>query len=173
MRGRGRLLAPPNLRAPQCDDGHLPEVVGTTKPPAGSPLACGVVPQQPMELILLRQVAGHLATPMFLVDNEGKLLYFNEPAAELLGLRYEETGAMPLEQWATSFTPTDSLGRPLPADELPLAVALSARTPCHGSIWIVGCDGVGRHLAITAIPLQGEGGANLGAVALFWALPGR
>ena len=74
------------------------------------------VAQQPVELILLKQVAGYLATPMFMVDPKGNLLYYNEPAEDLLGHRYEETGEMPLEEWGTVFSPTDSLGRPLPAD---------------------------------------------------------
>ena len=84
--------------------------------------------QQPVELILLKQVAGYLATPMFLVDPDGNLLYYNEPAEELLGHRYEETGQMPLEEWGTIFSPTDSLGRPLPAEDLPLAQALLTRS---------------------------------------------
>lgn len=129
--------------------------------------------QQPIELILLRQVAGHLATPMFLVDRDGMLLYYNEPAEAVLGRRYDESGAMPLDDWSTVFTPTDSLGRPLPSDELPLAVALSERAPCQGTFWIRGGDGTSRHLAVTALPIDGQGGAPLGAVALFWALPRR
>jgi PAS domain-containing protein len=133
----------------------------------------GVVSQQPIELILLRQVAGHLATPMFLVDSSGNLLYYNEPAGAVLGRRYDDSGAMPLEEWATVFAPTDSLGRSLPPDELPLAVALSERAPCQGSFWILGGDGVSRHLTVTAVPVEGQGGAHLGAVALFWALSRR
>ena len=31
----------------------------------------------PIEIVLLRQVAGYLATPMFLVDEEGNLEYYN------------------------------------------------------------------------------------------------
>jgi PAS domain-containing protein len=131
------------------------------------------VSQQPIELILLRQVAGHLATPMFLVDAAGRLLYYNEPAEEVLGRRYDESGAMPADEWAAVFAPTDSLGRAVPPDELPLAVALSAQVPCQGSFWIRGGDGASRHLAVTALPVAGHGGAHLGALALFWALPRR
>jgi hypothetical protein len=131
------------------------------------------VGQQPVELILLKQVAGYLATPMFLVDPEGNLLYYNEPAEDLLGHRYEETGEMPLEEWGTVFSPTDSLGRPLPAQDLPLSRALAERTPSQASFFILGLDGISRHLSVTAVPLEGPGGANLGALAIFWALPRR
>ena len=41
-----------------------------------------LVTQQPVELILLKQVAGYLATPMFLVDPDGNLLFYNEPAED-------------------------------------------------------------------------------------------
>jgi PAS domain-containing protein len=131
------------------------------------------VGQQPVELILLKQVAGYLATPMFLVDPDGNLLYYNEPAEELLGHRYEETGQMPLEEWGTIFSPTDSLGRPLPAEDLPLARALADRTPSQASFFIRGLDGISRHLSVTAIPLEGPGDTHLGALAIFWALPRR
>ncbi|HEY0399789.1 MAG TPA: PAS domain-containing protein [Acidimicrobiia bacterium] len=131
------------------------------------------VSQQPLELILLKQVAGYLATPLFLVDPSGTLLFYNEPAEELLGHRYEETGQMALEEWGTIFSPTDSLGRPLPASDLPLARALASRTPTQGSFFIQGLDGVSRHLSVTAIPLEGPGGIDLGALAIFWALPRR
>jgi PAS domain-containing protein len=131
------------------------------------------VPHQPIELILLRQVAGQLTTPMFLVDRSGTLLYYNEPAGLLLGRPFDESGAMPVEEWATVFAPTDSLGRPLPPEELPLAVALSEQAPCQGTFWIRAVDGVSRHLAVTAIPVGGHGDAHLGAMALFWALPRR
>jgi PAS domain-containing protein len=131
------------------------------------------VTQQPVELILLKQVAGYLATPMFLVDPDGNLLFYNEPAEELLGHRYEETGQMPLEEWGMMFSPTDSLGRAMPADDLPLARALAGRTPTQGSFFIKGLDGVSRHLSVTAVPLEGPGGTDLGALAIFWALPRR
>ena len=129
--------------------------------------------QQPVELILLKQVAGYLATPMFLVDPGGNLLYYNEPAEELLGHRYEETGQMPLQEWGTMFSPTDRFGRPMPPEDLPLARALAGREPSQGSFFIRGLDGVARHLAVTAIPLEGPGGTDLGALAIFWAMPHR
>jgi len=58
------------------------------------------MPQQAIEVILMRQLASYLAMPIFLVDPSGDLLFYNEPAEALLGHRYEETGEMPLVQWA-------------------------------------------------------------------------
>ena len=59
----------------------------------------------PLELILMRELAGHLSTPIFVVDPNGDLLFYNEPAETLLGSRFDETGMMPFKQWATMFSP--------------------------------------------------------------------
>lgn len=124
--------------------------------------------QHDVELILLRQVASYLVTPIFLVDLDGNLLFYNEPAEALLGERYDETGEMPLEMWATKFTPTDEHGRVLEPTELALVRAVKDRLPAHGELWIVGMDGVRRHIEVTAFPLIGQGGRELGSVAIFW-----
>jgi len=122
----------------------------------------------PVELILLRELADHLATPMFVVGVDGGLLFYNEPAERLLGSRFDETGMMPFEEWSTVFNPTDAQGNPIPPDDLPLAIALHDRRPALGGMWIQGLDGVRRELVVTAIPLQGQWGDHLGACAIFW-----
>ena len=62
----------------------------------------------------MKQVASYLAMPIFVVDPDGNLLYFNEPAESMLGLRYDETGELPMSEWSTIFTPTDEHGAPIP-----------------------------------------------------------
>ena len=121
-----------------------------------------------IEIVLLKQVASYLSMPIFLVDEDGALVYYNEAAEALLGNRYEETGQLPLEQWGTMFTPTDAQGSPIPPDELPLALAVHHRRPAQETFWILGLDGVTRRLSVTAIPLQTHDERLLGAVALFW-----
>jgi hypothetical protein len=39
----------------------------------------------PIQIILTRQLAGYLSVPTFLVDPNGTLLFYNEPAEVLLG----------------------------------------------------------------------------------------
>ena len=121
-----------------------------------------------IEMVLLKQVASYLAMPIFVVDAEGALLYYNEPAEALLGNRYEETGQLPLETWGRLWTPTDSAGEPLPPESLPLAIALRERRPAQETIWIQGLDGVTRRITITAIPIDGRTSEVLGALAIFW-----
>ena len=48
--------------------------------------------QLPIELILVRQLADGLAVPTFVVDAAGDLVFVNEAAAGLLGLRFDEVG---------------------------------------------------------------------------------
>lgn len=122
----------------------------------------------PLELMLLKQVASYLATPIFVVDADGALDYYNEPAEVLLGRRYEETGRLSLEEWGRMWRPTDEDGQPLRPEDLPLAVATRERRPAQGSFSILGSDGVSRRLTVTAIPLDGRPHDRLGAVALFW-----
>ena len=126
------------------------------------------MPSQPIEIILLRELADHLSTAIFVVDPDGALVYYNEPAEELLGRRFDETGSLSLEEWSTMFKPTNSRGAPLPTERQPLAITLAEQRPAQGQMWILGLDGVRRRLEITAIPLKGQWGDELGAVAIFW-----
>jgi PAS domain-containing protein len=121
-----------------------------------------------VELILARELAGCISTPVFIVDPAGTLIYFNEPAEALLGRRFDETGEMPVEEWATIFHPTDAHGAPLAPEELPLNQALRDRVPAMGSMHIDALDGHGRELHVAAIPIAGRSGGLLGAAALFW-----
>ncbi|HVL81526.1 MAG TPA: PAS domain-containing protein [Actinomycetota bacterium] len=132
----------------------------------------GAREQFPVELILLRQVASSLAMPIFIVDISGNLLFYNEPAEQMLGHRYDETGEMPLEEWSTMFLPTDAAGSPLPADDLPLVKAIRDRLPAHGGFWITGMDGRRRQLSVTALPLIGMADRHLGSMAIFWEAEG-
>jgi PAS domain-containing protein len=122
----------------------------------------------PIELLLLKQVAGYLAMPVFLIDQDGVLEYYNEPAEELLGQRYEETGQIPLDIWGKIWAPTDLEGRPLAPDELPVAVAGRERRPAMGVVAIRRPDGSDRQLTITALPFEAADGTQLGAFAIFW-----
>lgn len=127
--------------------------------------------QKPIEVILMRQLASSLAMPIFVVDAGGSLLFYNEPAERLLGLRFDETGEMPASEWATAWDPTEDDGGPLAPERLPLMVAVAERRPAHGAFWIRGLDGTRRHIEATAFPLTRPSDVVLGAVVLFWETP--
>jgi PAS domain-containing protein len=122
------------------------------------------------EIILMRQWASYLATPIFIIDPQGDLVYFNEPAEGILGLRFDETGAMPLQEWGTIFIPLDVAGNALSPEALPLTMALRQERPVHGDFVIKGLDEVKRHLEVTAFPIRSRERQLLGAVAMFWVL---
>ena len=122
----------------------------------------------PIQIILLRQLAGYLSVPLFLVDPNGDLLFYNEPAEVILGQRFEETGAMSAAVWSSAFIPEDEHGNPVPPDEVPLMISVAERRPAYRRIFIRGLDGIVRHVEIAAIPIVGLQGDFLGAAALFW-----
>ena len=126
------------------------------------------MPQQPIELILFRQLATSLAVPVFLVDERGDLAYINEAAERLLAVRFDETDRLPLETWAMMFQPRGADGAPMGTEAVPLVVALHGRRPWLGPIQITGADGVERTISVTAFPLEGGRDRLLGAVAMFW-----
>lgn len=127
--------------------------------------------QKEIEVILARHLAEHLAMPMFIVDPEGDMLYYNEPAEAILGLRYHETGPMPAAEWSTFFQPIDEKGDPLQPEDLPLIIATMQRHPAHRSFWIRGLDETARKIEVTAFPLIVQADRFLGAVAIFWEVP--
>ena len=124
--------------------------------------------QQAIEMILARHLASYLAMPIFLVDPHGALIFYNDPAGRILGHQFDEIGAMPLEEWSTIFVPTDHAGTPIPPDLLPLAKTLAEHRTAHADFWIRGLDQVARHIEVTAVPMIGQAGHFLGAMAIFW-----
>jgi PAS domain-containing protein len=126
--------------------------------------------QQNLVLILARELADKLATAMFLVDPEGKLVYFNERAGEILGESFATVGRMDITDWTEGFEPQELDGRPLPPDKLPLATALIHKEPAHLSFRIRARDGSNREIAATAFPLFARADEFVGAAAIFWEL---
>ena len=124
-----------------------------------------------LEVILMRHLADCLAMPIFIVNAQGTLLFYNEPAEVLLGQRFEETGELTVDQWATAFVPTDHQNRPLPPEKIPLVVALREKRPCYGGFRIRGLDQIQRDIQACAFPLVGRTGRFMGAVAIFWEAP--
>jgi PAS domain-containing protein len=119
-------------------------------------------------LILARDLASRLATPTFIVDAEGTLVFFNEAAEGVLGRTFAEAGEMKKEEWATEFSPVDDKGEPIPLEALPLGIALVERRAAYRPFKISAGDGVERSLEVAALPLYAHAGDLEGAVAVFW-----
>lgn len=119
-------------------------------------------------LLLARDLADHLFVPVFLVDVDGTLIFYNEPAGALLGQSFEEVGPLSADEWGTMWNPEDQDGTRIPPESLPLSVAFSQRRAGHAPMFITGLDGVKRQIEVTAFPLVGKGNKVVGAVAVFW-----
>jgi PAS domain-containing protein len=126
--------------------------------------------QQPLELILARNLLSSLSTPAFLVDTNGVLVFFNEAAATLLGRHFEETGKLGPEEWGKAFGPFGPNGRPVHFEELPLTIALRHGRPAHERMELKDRNGEFHEVEVSALPLVSSGGGFRGALAVFWAI---
>ena len=126
--------------------------------------------QQPLELILARNLIAALAIPAFLVDAEGGLLFYNDAAGELLGQRLEETGRLSPEEWRR-IGPLDSQGNRISHERLPMRTALREGRPAHGRFHICTDQRNLVEIETSALPLL-VGEASRGAIIVFWPVPG-
>ena len=122
----------------------------------------------PIEIILNRQLAECLAIPVFITDTVGNLLFYNEPAEDILGKRYEDTGEMPVEVWGTIFKSKDEAGKLLDPEDLPLVKTLLNQLPYFKTFWIESLQGKTEKISVSSYPIIGRAGVFHGAVAIFW-----
>jgi PAS domain-containing protein len=128
------------------------------------------VRQRSVALILARELAENVVTPMWMWDEDGILVYFNEPAAKIIGRPFDDVGMLRLDEIA-QFNAEDLDGNRIPVSELPSGVALRERQPAFRVLRMTGLDGVKRTISVTAIPLFGRGDQFVGAMAVFWERP--
>ena len=121
-----------------------------------------------IEIILSRQWADSLSIPVFLADPKGNLIFYNRPAEEIFGQRFEDSGPMPQSEWSMMFNPRKTREDSISPEEIALVRTLRTQQPAQGSLWIDSLDGKTHHLNVTSIPIIGMSGGNLGAVAIFW-----
>lgn len=124
--------------------------------------------QRNLVLILARDLADKLASAVFVVDEEGTLVYFNEAAAEILGRTFGEVGMLREEEWSQTFVPMELDGREISPDQVPLVVARRQRRPSHRAFRIRNMEGEDRAIAVTALPLFARKDEFVGAAAIFW-----
>lgn len=129
----------------------------------GGPLAGPSLP-----LILARELAANLATPMFLIDADGILVFFNEAAELLLGKSYGEVGAITALEFGTMLELANPDGSQMRRRDSPAGVAFYRREPCHRTVLATTLDGQRELFEVTAYPLFGRVGEMHGALTLFW-----
>ena len=122
--------------------------------------------EQPLELILARNLVSIISVAALLVDVDGRVVFFNDAAAEIIGSSFEETGVMSREEWNSRFGPFDEHGAPLASDDLPLTVALREGRPAYARLRIRSARGP-LEVEAGALPLLGPAGYH-GAMIYFW-----
>jgi hypothetical protein len=127
--------------------------------------------QKDIVLILARELASNIATPMLIFDTHANLVFFNEPAEVVLGTTFSQTGEVSPEGWAERWKVTEMDGAELELLDSPLARALADEAPGHHPMRVLGLDGVWRGVEATVYPLFARAQKAVGAVAVFWEVP--
>ena len=129
--------------------------------------------QHPVEMILMRQLADYLSVPVVLMDTTGTVIFYNEPAEKILGVRFEETGPIDRKEADRLVELSDDPSAASCDAGHPLDIALGERRPAHSHrLMLRRTDRVRLQIEVTAFPLIGQEGKLLGAVAMFWERPG-
>jgi PAS domain-containing protein len=123
---------------------------------------------KPIELILLRQLASRLPMPVALVDAQENLVYFNPATEQLLSLDLAALGEYPTARFDELLDPRQPDGSPMEVRDMSIMVALHDRRPQQSKMILHGSDGVPHRVVTNAVPLDGQGGALIGAMSIFW-----
>jgi PAS domain S-box-containing protein len=124
--------------------------------------------QKSLPLILAREFASNVATPMVLMDEVGRLVFFNEPAEQIIGQTQAEVGELEPDEWGRLFSVERIDGSPIDLEETPAGVTLMKRRPAHDTLAFTTADGLRHEIAVTAFPLLGRDEELLGVVSVFW-----
>jgi PAS domain-containing protein len=130
--------------------------------------AAAVGSGKPLTLILARELAANLATPMFLMDARGVLVFYNDAAALLIGKPFAELGEVPAGDFGAVLHLKTPDGEPLRRRDTPAGIAFFERRPAHMTVAATAYDGVQRLVHATAYPLFGATGDMHGVVSVFW-----
>ena len=97
-----------------------------------------------LPLILARELASNLATPMFLLDHDGMLVYFNDAAELLIGKPFAELGEIDALEFGAVLELSELDGAPMRRRDSPAGIAFFERRPSHQQLLATGYDGVRR-----------------------------
>jgi PAS domain-containing protein len=124
--------------------------------------------QKPLELILARNLLTSISTPAFLLDEDSRLVFYNESAGALLGISFEETGRLDPTEWTGTFGPFDDDGNPIEIDQLAITHALRDGRPAHSQFCIHSAKGEERGIEAAAFPIIASEEGSSGAMIFFW-----
>lgn len=121
-----------------------------------------------LSLIVARELAANLATPMFLIDAAGNLVFYNEAAEHLVGRSWADLGEISSIEWGKMLDLHALDGAALSLRDTPPAVAYNDRRPAHDRLLARTFDGSTRAFEVTAYPLFATVDEMHGVVTIFW-----
>jgi PAS domain-containing protein len=133
----------------------------------------GTAPQRALALIVARELAANLATPMFLIDASGDLVFYNDAAEQIIGKSFAELGTIGALAWGEMLQLANADGEPLRRRDSPPGIAFFERRPAHSTLQATALDGTVRLVEVTAYPLFAKTDEMHGVVAIFWETENR
>ena len=121
-----------------------------------------------LPLILAREFAANLATPMFLIDAAGVLVFYNDAAALLLGKPFAELGEIPAGEFGAVLELATPDGDVVLRRDSPAGIAFFQQRPAHATVVATAYDGIRRTYEATAYPLFASSGDMHGVISVFW-----
>lgn len=115
---------------------------------------------------IFRTVLDALRVPVHCVDNDLRIIYWNEAAARQTGFEASEVLWKVFNQEVMEAT--DLVERPILPAQCPLRTAVSTGQPCSLELHLRRKDGLRIPFSMQAAPLRDDSGAVIGAVAS-WA----
>jgi hypothetical protein len=128
---------------------------------------------KPLTLILARELASSLATPMALYDARDFMVFYNDAAALLIGKPFSEIGEIPAEEFITLLRMKTPEGKIVRRRDSPSGISSNEHRPSHQTLSVTGFDGVERSVRATAYPLFGTNNEMHGVVSVFWQVGDR
>lgn len=132
----------------------------TPESPGGGPRS--------LPLILSRELAANLSTPMFLIDSDGVLVFCNDAAELMLGRTFGDLGHMTANEFGSLLDLRGLDGEPLRRRDTPTGRAFLQREPAHQTLLATTLDGTAREVEVTAYPLFGRDQEMHGVLTVFW-----
>lgn len=156
-----------------------------SKPPHGNPSAfessrlefdgseayAGLSVEPAIDTALLEH-ARHLAegmwTPALVLDKDGKLLFFNEGIELMIGIRFDEVGVLPADDWIALVNVRLSDDSPFRLETVPGWTDIQQSRPGLGHARLRTPDGIERLVRVVSTPLFTPLGEFVGAIAQVW-----
>lgn len=122
-----------------------------------------------LPLILARELAANLATPMFLIDADGIVVFCNEAAELMIGRSYAEMGAITANEFGDMLHLENVDGSALSRRASPPGIAFIDHVPAHSTLCVTTLDdNAKKQFEVTAYPLFGRTGEMHGVLTVFW-----